>query len=281
MSGTNFFNNFPTVPYRFGDNELPVTVQNLSVYIDAFEKVREEHVFYQTYYIKNNQRPEQLSYAIYGTTEYYWTLFLNNEHLRVNGWPLNNSELYPQAQKYYPNGVISTNGLSTDVSTVTRSICSSANFIIGATVWVPASSTIAKIIKIDDNLATIFLDAPLSVLPGTGEQIHVVSVEEAANYVIDPSNLPTIIETTTIQKSYDGWDAIHHYEDASGNWVYPSYSSLSPHTFDWSSVNTYQSVSYFQRLTEQNDRMRAISIIRPETVIEVVSEFNALLRQRL
>jgi len=281
MATTKFFKNFPIVPYRFGDNESPVSMQNLSVYIDAFEQVREEHVFYQSYYIKNNQRPDQLSYEVYGTTDYYWTLYLNNENLRINGWPLPNSELYSQAQKYYPNKVISTNGVSTDVSTISRPLCTSDNFVVGATVWMPTSNSIAKILKINDNLATITLDTPASVLLGTGDQLHVVSVEDAAAYVLDSSVLPTIIDTTTVQQCYEGWDAIHHYEDVNGNWVFPTYTNTSPYAFDWTSVSAYQSVSYFQRLTEQNDEMRTISIIRPETVVGVVSEFNALLKQRL
>ena len=281
MADSKFFKNFPTVPYRFGDNESPVTMQNLSIYIDAFEQVREEHVFYQSYYIKNNQRPDQLSYEVYGTTDYYWTLFLNNEHLRINGWPIPNSDIYAQAQQYYPNKVISTNGVSTDATTIPRPLCTSENFILGATIWMPTSNSIAKILKINDNLATITLDTPASVLLGTGDQMHVVSVEDAAAYVLDSSVLPTIIDTTTVQKCYEGWDAIHHYEDNNGDWVFPTYTNRSPYAFDWTSVNTYQSISYFQRLTEQNDEMRTISIIRPETVVGVVSEFNALLKQRL
>ena len=281
MSGTKFFQKFPTVDYRFGDNEAPVSFQNLSIYIDAFEQVREEHVYYQSYYIKNNQRPDQLSYDVYGTTDYYWTLFLNNEHLRINGWPLDNSDLYAQAQKYYPNYVLSTNGVSVDLSGTISSISTSKNFIVGATVWIPDSGTIAKILKVEDNLATITLDKPATKMVGKGESIHAVTVEDGAAYLLDSSVTPSIIETTTVEKSYEGWDAIHHYENANGDWVYPTYSNIAPYPFDWTSVNTNQSVSYFQRMTELNDDMRTISIIRPETVIAVVSEFNALLKQRL
>ena len=281
MSGTKFFQKFPTVDYRFGDNEAPVSFQNLSIYIDAFEQVREEHVYYQSYYIKNNQRPDQLSYDVYGTIDYYWTLFLNNEHLRINGWPLDNSDLYAQAQKYYPNYVVSTNGVSVDPSGIIGAISTSKNFIVGATVWIPDSGTIAKILKVEENLATITLDTPASKMVGKGESIHAVTEADGAAYLLDSSVTPPILETTTVEKSYEGWDAIHHYENTNGDWVYPTYSNTAPYPFDWTSVNTYQSVSYFQRMTELNDDMRTISIIRPETVIAVVSEFNALLKQRL
>ena len=145
MADSKFFKNFPIVPYRFGDNESPVSMQNLSVYIDTFEQVREEHVFYQSYYIRNNQRPDQLSYEVYGTTDYYWTLFLNNDHLRINGWPLPNSDLYAQAQTYYPNKVVSTNGVSTNGTGITRPLCTSEYFVLGATIWMPTSNSIATV----------------------------------------------------------------------------------------------------------------------------------------
>lgn len=281
MSDTKFFKYFPSVPYNFGDAEAPVPFTDLTVYIDAFEKVREEHVFYQAYYIKNNQRPDQLSYEMYGTTDYYWTLFLNNEHLRINGWPLPNSQLYSQAQKYYPNIAVSTNGVVVDINRETRPLSSSTEFIVGATVWIPTGQVSAKITKIEDNLATLHFDISECGELVRGDEIQVVSVSDAALLTADPAYQAVILATTSVEKCYDGWDAIHHYETSAGDWVFPTYSSTYPYEFDWTSVNTYQSVSYFQRMTELNDEMRSISIIRPDTVISVVSEFNTLLKQRI
>jgi len=282
MAGTKFFQYFPNTPYRFGDAEAPVPFPNLSVYIDAFEQVREEHVFYQAYYIKNNQRPDQLSYEMYGTTDYYWTLYLNNEHLRVNGWPLPNAKMYSQAQKYYPNIAVATNGVVIDFNRESRPLSASTEFIVGATVWIPTSAMSAKITKIVDNLATIHFDIAACGSLVSGDEIHVVSESDAALLAADPADPEAVIlARTTVEKCYAGWDAIHHYETSAGDWVFPSYSPIYPYQFDWTSVSPLTSVSYFQRLTELNDDMRSISIIRPDTVIAVVSEFNALLKQRI
>lgn len=294
MSGTKFFQNFPSVPYRFGDQELPVNFQNLSVYIDIFDQIREEQVFYQSYYIQNNQRPDQLSYEVYGTTDYYWTLFLNNEHLRINGWPLDNSELYGRAQKYYPNKVITTNGVS--LSPIgTNPISVSPNFVAGSWVHIPRGNIVAKILKVEQNLFALYLDNKTITAVGptgsysTGDAVNHIT-ETEANYLISeyladrtnrPSYTPAVLDQTFIQSVYDGWDAIHHYENSSGDWVYPTYHTTAPYPVDWTSVNTYQSVSYFQRISELNDEMRTISIIRPENVIKLVSDYSALLKQRL
>ena len=287
MSGTKFFQNFPSVPYRFGDQELPVNFQNLSVYIDIFDQIREEQVFYQSYYIQNNQRPDQLSYEVYGTTDYYWTLFLNNEHLRINGWPLDNSELYGRAQKYYPNKVITTNGVSLLSTVGTRPISASPNFEVGSWVHIPAGGIVAKILKVDQNLFALHLDSETITTVGTtggystGDVVNSISASEVSSLIADPSYTPAVIDQTFIQSVYNGWDAIHHYENSSGDWVYPTYQSTTPYPVDWTSVNTFQSVSYYQRMVELNDEMRTISIIRPENVIKLVSDYNALLKQRL
>jgi hypothetical protein len=289
MSGTKFFEKFPTVDYNFGDNEAPVSFQNLSVFIDTFDQLREEHIYYQSYYIKSNQRPDQLSYEVYGTTDYYWTLFLNNEHLRTNGWPLADWEVYERSIEYYPNRVLSTNGV-----TITQQfggvseapLCVSINFVVGSWIYAPEADLVAQIIRIDDNLGTMWLDYTESVMLGRGDVAHVISADDAAAYTADqltenPTFEPQIIETTTIEKSYAGQDAVHHYEDSNKDWVFPSFSATAPYALDWTSVSTMQSISYLQRLEDLNDEKRTISILRPETVITVISEFNMLLKQRL
>lgn len=287
MSGTKFFENFPSVPYRFGDAELPVNYQNLSVYIDAFDQIREEQVFYQSYYIQNNQRPDQLSYDVYGTIDYYWTLFLNNEHLRINGWPLQNSELYTRAQKYYPNKVITTNGVSFTSVFGTRPTSTSPNFEVGSWVHIPAGGIVAKILKVDQNLFALYLDSETITTVGPtgsyseGDGVNSISASDVSSLIADPSFTPAVNDQTLIQSVYDGWDAIHHYENSSGEWVYPAYNSTTPYAVDWSSVNTFQSVSYYQRMVELNDETRTISIIRPENIIKMVSDYNALLKQRM
>jgi len=318
MSGTKFFKNFPETDYRFGDNERPVPFDNLSVYIDIFDQVREDYIYYESYYIKNNQRPDQLSYEIYGTTDYYWTFFLSNEHLRVHGWPLDNSEIYAQAKLYYPNQSISTNGVSTGSSTnelgvrATDPLCVSTKFIPGAWVWIPSTRQVVQILRIDQQLATIYLDTKEPISSGYGDSAIVVSAvnatlikqmyidalaaaqEDDSVYTLPNfQNIPDLIlETTTIEKAYLGYDSIHHYERdvvdsftsrVVKQWVYPQFQTSRElaYAFDWSTVSTEESVTYLQRMQETNDDIRSISIIRPSTITQVVSEFNALLKQRL
>lgn len=165
MADTNLFVNYPKVNYRFGSNELPVTFQDLSVYIDIFDQMLDYGSFYQNYQIQNNERPDHVSFELYGTTDHYWTFFFLNKDLRLKGWPLDNFRLYRQAKEYYPHIVISTRG-SVYVRVLDQYISMSTSnvFKVGDYVWCNSAGSgdidnrgLAKIIKLNHNLGQLFV----------------------------------------------------------------------------------------------------------------------------
>lgn len=103
-----FFRNFPIVGYRFGDEENPALFQNITAYIDLIDQISDDTSFYEFYTIIDGERPDVLSYKLYNTVNYYWTFFLLNEKLRVQGWPLTTQEIYKFAKEYYPNTTLKT-----------------------------------------------------------------------------------------------------------------------------------------------------------------------------
>lgn len=105
---STFFQSFPLIDYNFGDEIAPSLFQNLSVYIDLIDQIAEDGLFYENYTILDGERPDTVSYKLYGTTDYYWTFFLLNDHIRQQGWPLSVQEIYSYSRLYYPNVVIST-----------------------------------------------------------------------------------------------------------------------------------------------------------------------------
>lgn len=102
------FNSFPFTYYKFGDEASASTFTNLSVYVDILDQVSDNASFYEEYFIDDGDRPDTLSYKLYGDTGYYWTFFLLNEKLRQQGWPLTVQELYAKSREYYPNIVLTT-----------------------------------------------------------------------------------------------------------------------------------------------------------------------------
>jgi hypothetical protein len=102
------FRNFPLLNYKFGDETNTAIFQNLSAYIDLIDQVADDASFYTKYTIQDGDRPDVVSYKLYNTTEYYWTFYLLNENIRLQGWPLTTQQLYANSRKFYPNTVIKT-----------------------------------------------------------------------------------------------------------------------------------------------------------------------------
>jgi hypothetical protein len=104
----SYFRNFPVVGYNFG-NEIETTLfQNITAYVDLIDQVSDNATQYEYYEIMDNERPDALSYKLYGTSDYYWTFYLSNTKLRKQGWPISEQDLYLKGKEYYPNTVIST-----------------------------------------------------------------------------------------------------------------------------------------------------------------------------
>ena len=103
-----YFRNFPLIPYFFGNEISATQFQNLTSYIDLIDQVADDASFYEKYEIKDGERPDALSYKLYGTSEYYWMFYLLNENIRRQGWPLTLQEIQTKSREYYPNKVITT-----------------------------------------------------------------------------------------------------------------------------------------------------------------------------
>jgi hypothetical protein len=300
MATTNFFQKFNKIPYRFGDGELPVNFQDISAYVDVFDQVVEFSAYYQNYQIRDHQRPDQLSDMLYGTPDYYWTFYLMNEKLRISGWPIDNSQVYTKAKEYYPNVVVTTLGTSNNYAGIgIRSIVTVSAFSVGNWVYFPLAKKVAKILRVDNNLSAYYLN--LTEIPADNK-FYSISASDAALVIADPNYVPPDIQSiisnpaqafvdvdvVELSKKYNQWDAIHHYEDVNGNWKHPTrtqppsgISSLSwSYPIDWSSVNTFQSVSYFQRMREYNEELRSIRVLKTDIIAKVVTEFSQLMKLR-
>jgi hypothetical protein len=105
----SFFRNFPIVGYRFGDEITPTLFQKITSYIDLVDQVSDDTSVYEFYTIIDGERPDVLSYKLYQTQDFYWTFYLLNEKIRIQGWPLTSQEIYTLSKLYYPNTTVVTN----------------------------------------------------------------------------------------------------------------------------------------------------------------------------
>ena len=287
---SDYFREFPVVDYRFGDETTTTRFQHLGTYVDVIDQVKDYSVYYNTYNILNGERPEQVSYKLYGSPNYYWTFYLLNDHLRQSGWPVRDADLFTKIQKYYPNTVITTSAVSLEMKPVAENgsvvyypteaqqpLSKSKHFKTDNYIYFPKSKVAGKILKVDQRMGMVYTDA--KGVRSLDTMMEIITESDAMSVIADSTFIPSVrLEEMEIVKVYDEWDAPHHYEDASGDWIYPTYSGTYPHPIDQSSVNTVQSVSNFDRIGSLNDQQKTISVIKRDVIDTISSELVKLLR---
>jgi hypothetical protein len=165
----SYFNNFNPVLYKFGDETTYALAVNLTQYADVIDQVKTRDLFVDDYTIPFNERPDQTAYRLYGNADYYWALYLVNDHIRERGWPLTSNEVNEAAKKRYPHRMVTMKLLQPDVidfydednKPIYRSkIIGTApdNFPVGSVVTGSETGTKGIIIKRDLALGTFVID---------------------------------------------------------------------------------------------------------------------------
>lgn len=254
-----YFKDFPYVEYKFGDEVEPVVFQKLSAYVDILDQVKSVHSFYSVYHIAQDERPDTLSYRLYGTVDYYWTFFLLNDHIRLSGWPLSISGLFALADTYYPH-----------LSITTEEVIHST-FLVGTHVAGSQSGSMGTVIKRNINLGQLIIerDAGLDIDFINGEELFYFDEAEQ------------VARSLTILKTTDQADATHHFE--TDGQVLDSDQAVSQIEVDidpqdQSTINTLANITYRNHLNIRNEELKKIRVLKPDTIIRVAGEFRAALR---
>lgn len=351
-----FFNNFNPILYKFGNEESFSLFQNITQYVDLIDEIKSRNLYLSDYTIPVNERPDQTSFRLYGTTDYYWTLFLVNDDIRENGWPLTLNEVTEAAKKRYPHRLVTVKLQQLDVidyydddnQPIFRSkLVGTApdQFEVGSIVTGNISGTIGQIIKRDLSLGTFVIDTENVVteteivgqlitpnsngilelartdvaeaetftrpllwsitqndVPINGYTIEIDSfgrTVKISNIPFDPTSTYRLTYYINSKNLTDGtfiageelsyrnpagtetsmvvfgetaqYLGTHHYEDADGNWV-----DIDPLTQNRSGAIEKTHLDY---LTDQNETLRQIKFIKPETIKSVALEFAELMKQ--
>ena len=79
----NFFSNFPFVNYDLYENGSNTVLTNITQAVNVIPSNLPDDASIYTYYtIIDGDRPDTVSYNLYGTPQYYWTFFALNTFLR-------------------------------------------------------------------------------------------------------------------------------------------------------------------------------------------------------
>lgn len=242
-----FFTNFPTTTYNFGTEVSVTAFQNLSAYVDIIDQVKDNVNFYEYYIIQDGDRPDTISQDYYRTPRYYWTLYLLNDTIRQQGWPLTVQEIRAKAQLDYPHKVITTNDVS-DLFT---------HFQVGDTVSGLTSGATAQVVKRELDLGQIFVKMNGALSFVSGETLR-------------DNTDPSFPESITITSVSDEYNAAHHYEDANG---VPT--DINPYSAPPGILNP---ITYLDRYIRANDDLRRIKVIKPAAIEQIVKAYNESLR---
>lgn len=98
-----YFSYFNQREYNFGDS-IVKDITNLPKYTAIFSKIADDVSFYSYYTMQPGRRLDEISEELYGTPEFYWTIFLVNSRI-INVWkdlPKSVSATKQLLQKKYP-----------------------------------------------------------------------------------------------------------------------------------------------------------------------------------
>lgn len=249
---SNYFQEFPKIAYRFGDNTVPTLFQNLSKYSDLIDLYRDDAGTYVEYEIRDGERPDTLAYTLYGTSEYEFTFFLMNEGLRETGWPMTRQQVYDRAQ----NDIFKNYTCKLDINTGDSARNFADIYPVGTNVTVTGGST-GVVIRKNLDVGEITISSNNDITGGT-----------TLAYTQPTSDPLTIgAPLTNIVYEYEG---THHYENDSDEWLDKYYDDISGATLK----------TNLDFVLDENDEAKKIVVMKKQYVSQLVGELRRLLSIR-
>lgn len=279
----SFFRQFPKLSYGFTDERISQTITDYFRFVQSDFNLVDDISVYQTYQIKEGERPDVVSLELYGTPDYYWTFFLCNERLKngMKSWPLSSQQFELYIENEYEGYAITTrptlvwNGDRSEVIEYRDSL--SGKFILGETVIGSLSGATGTVFKRDAQLSQLIVRQVNGNFRGDG-----------ADYIEQVSGQS---DTVTTHIVYPWRDAPHHFvksdgtisynaryidEDGSRDTNIPAVPGLVPNPTDV--VNSALTpVSNYEYELDLNDSRANIRVIRPSQIYSFAQRFNTLL----
>lgn len=248
---SDYFSNFGQLDYAFGDdfmkkggaNLVLEIFQDLTSYVDILDNVKDVSSYYATYHLLENDRPDQVSYKIYGTPNYHWTFYLMNDHIRRQGWPLSMKELDAKVKRDFPHKYIRTLDDLTGIMLPDQ-------YCYGS-----VSSGGGKILRRNLDLGVIIVDS----------KDHFQANERVSHRAYSGV-------TRAITTKSTGWEynSPRFYEDANGNVV-----DIDPYS---PAPSIYNEVTQYDFYIRENDKLKEIRVIRPDAIQDIVNNYYQALQ---
>jgi hypothetical protein len=257
-----FFRNFPFTTYQFDENGVNTKIADIFRYVHTTDQIIDDANSYKFYQIHDGERPDVVSYKLYGTPDYYWTLFIVNDslHKGIRGWPLSNHEFNTYMENQY-NGVV-INGRPQIVYDSDGNITDfrdsiADRFKIGETVIGSASGAKGTLIEKDLKNNQLVIEN----VTGTFRTSEFIKGETTEDFI-------------TSFEVFSRDQAPKYYKDLEGR---ETVSALfvaggTPH----SECTIYSNREYEEEL---NDEHSSIRVIRPEFIEQFALRYKRLINQ--
>ena len=237
-----FFQSMPKILYSFDAGNG--VMQDITRYSEVVDKIRANASFYQDYIIQHGDRPDHVAYQLYNNPQLHWTLYLLNPQIRESGWPLTDLEVLSKVKKDYPYTVLNTTSDITD------------KFKVGQIVTGQRSGAGGVVVDKNVDLGQLVIEtndtfkndgATESIISVVGEQIETIEAQSAV-----PQHLSTR----------------HYLQDGE---VITSWIDLQP-------TPSETIVTHYDFYVKSNNQLKQISVIRPESIRQVVDAVSDALR---
>lgn len=99
-----YFTYFPKMYYDAVGNNQPKLVTNILKRVKVRDSIKNDVSLFDKYQVNFGESPEIVSYRLYGTVDYYWTILLmNNIRDRFYEWPLSLQQFEDYVKAKYTN----------------------------------------------------------------------------------------------------------------------------------------------------------------------------------
>ena len=260
-----YFKYFPNVNYRFGDEVDPVVITRLSTYAGAIDELKNNIAVYQELDIPDFERPDTLAHRLYGKSEYYWTFYMMNDHLREGGWPMTQQRIYEYSQELYPNYAIQLDGMYTD-SAGQDSVEVAKSFTEGQKLTLNDSSS-GTVIRKDPNIAQVIF----SLDSGNANPRGITKIE-----VLDTANDSDVVGTYSATDNTNFYNNTYEYQ--APKYYTSGGDRVDINSFDLSSLSGTP-VTYQEALVDDNDSRKTIRVIKKADIDEIVANFQRVIKR--
>lgn len=240
----SYFRNFPRTLYNFGDETSAEEFQDLSSYVDIIDQIKDDASSYTKYYILDNERPDQLSYKLYGSPEFHWTFYMMNDNIREQGWPLSNREILEFVYREFPYKTLTTKTVLTN------------KFRVGQTIEGVASGATATIDHRHLDLGQLVLKNIVGTFTA-GENVN-------------STNSEGTIETIVVSSFEEEYMSAHHYEDVNGITV-----DIDPAVGPGAQLTE---ITHLDRYISLNDALKEIRVLKRNTLFQVIEAYEEALK---